>query len=286
MCGVRYFDSDGDQREARAQATLLATGGAGQVFRETTNPARRHRRWRRAGIPRRGAGGRPRIRAVPPDGAELPGAPRFLISEAIRGEGARLVNARGEPFMNRYHADGDLAPRDVVARSIVREAERTRRRCVSLARASRCVANPRAVSDDRRDVQAVRPRSRQRSDSGRPGRALLDGGIDTDEWGRTSLPRLFAAGEAACTGVHGANRLASNSLLEGLVFGARAAAAMVQPPARSCRGRPQSSPRAGCRSRESAGTLAAASSPPTGSARPDVEVCRTVSDAGGTCGGR
>ena len=111
----------------RASATLLATGGAGQVFRETTNPGvatgdgialAYHAGARVADL---------EFVQFHPTALKLAGAPRFLISEALRGEGARLVNGGGEAFMMRYHPDGDLAPRDVVARSIVREAERTGR---------------------------------------------------------------------------------------------------------------------------------------------------------------
>jgi L-aspartate oxidase len=164
-----------------------------------------------------------------PTALNVAGAPRFLISEAIRGEGARLVNASGEPFMTRYHPDGDLAPRDVVARSIVREGNRTGRPVfLSLAHldASRMHERFPTIGDVCRQVGldlAIDPIPVG------PAAHYLMGGIDTDEWGRTSLQGLFAAGEAACTGVHGANRLASNSLLEGLVFGARAATAMRQP---------------------------------------------------------
>jgi L-aspartate oxidase len=158
-------------------------------------------------------------------------APRFLISEALRGEGARLVDDRGNAFMTRYHASGDLAPRDVVARSIVREVERTggavfltlahldadyvHRRFPTISEMCRRVG-----LDLARDPIPVGPAAH-----------YIMGGVDTDEWARTSVAGLLAAGEVACTGVHGANRLASNSLLEGLVFGARAAVAMQQPPA-------------------------------------------------------
>jgi len=158
------------------------------------------------------------------------GAPRFLISEALRGEGARLVNASGESFMTREHPDGDLAPRDVVARGIAREAARTggpvyltlahldaayvTRRFPTIAAMCRQIG-----LDLARDPIPVGPAAH-----------YIMGGVDTDDWGRTSIAGLFGAGEVACTGVHGANRLASNSLLEGLVFGARAAEAMQQPP--------------------------------------------------------
>src|SRR5207244_987793 len=123
--GVGYFDADGARQVVRARATLLATGGAGQVFRETTNPAVAtgdgialafHAGARVADL---------EFVQFHPTALNKPGAPRFLISEALRGEGARLVNDRGEPFMIRRHPDGDLAPRDVVARSIVRESEQT-----------------------------------------------------------------------------------------------------------------------------------------------------------------
>jgi len=165
-----------------------------------------------------------------PTALNLSGAPRFLMSEALRGEGARLVNVHGQPFMRDVHPDGDLAPRDVVARGIARESERTggpvfltlahldpafvRRRFPTIAEMCRQVG-----LDLASDPVPVGPAAH-----------YIMGGVDTDEWGRTSLLGLYAAGEVACTGVHGANRLASNSLLEGLVFGARAARAMTEPP--------------------------------------------------------
>jgi L-aspartate oxidase len=157
------------------------------------------------------------------------GAPRFLLSEALRGEGARLVNALGEPFMSRYHPDGDLAPRDVVARAIVRETEVTPGPVfLSLAHLDAARIRTRFPTITERCQQIGLDLAKDPIPVG-PAAHYFMGGIDTDEWGRTSLPGLFAAGETACTGVHGANRLASNSLLEGLVFGARAADAMQQP---------------------------------------------------------
>jgi len=227
--GVMFTDREGRRHEARARATLLATGGAGQVFRETTNPA-----------VATGDGVALAYRAgarvadlefvqFHPTALNRAGAPRFLISEALRGEGARLVNDRHEAFMSRYHPDGDLAPRDVVARGIVRESERTGgsisltlahldaayvyRRFPTIAAMCRSLG-----LDLAHDFIPVGPAAH-----------YIMGGVDTDEWGRTSLAGLYAAGEVACTGLHGANRLASNSLLEGLVFGARAAEAMQQP---------------------------------------------------------
>jgi L-aspartate oxidase len=228
VAGVRYFDERGGPHVVRGSRILLATGGAGRVFRETTNPAvatgdgiavAYHAGARVADL---------EFVQFHPTALSLPGAPRFLISEALRGEGAKLVNGRGEPFMQRYDAAGDLAPRDVVARGIVKEIEatggpvfltlqhldpdRVRARFPTIADMCRRVG-----IDIARDLIPVGPAAH-----------YMMGGIDTDEWGRTSVPGLFAAGETACTGVHGANRLASNSLLEGLVFGARAAEAMLE----------------------------------------------------------
>jgi L-aspartate oxidase len=228
--GVAFYDREGRFHEARARATLLATGGAGQVFRETTNPAvatgdgialAYHAGTRVSDL---------EFVQFHPTALNKTGAPRFLISEALRGEGARLVNERLEAFMSRYHPDADLAPRDIVARSIVRESERTggpvyltlahldeasvRRRFPTIDGMCRSVG-----LDLAHDAIPVGPAAH-----------YIMGGVETDEWGRTSRPGLYAAGEVACTGVHGANRLASNSLLEGLVFGARAAVAMQEAP--------------------------------------------------------
>jgi L-aspartate oxidase len=224
--GAHFLSDDGEVGTARANVVLLATGGAGQVYRETTNPS-----------VATGDGVAMAFRAgaavadlefvqFHPTALDMPGQPRFLLSEALRGEGARLVNAFGEPFMERYDPAGDLAPRDRVARGIAREAQRT--------------GQPVFLSLEHLDHDFVHRRFPLISDACR--RAGLDlardpipigpaahyvmGGVQTDLDGRTSIPGLFAAGEVACTGVHGANRLASNSLLEGLVFGARAGKAM------------------------------------------------------------
>jgi L-aspartate oxidase len=228
VSGVEYFEENGERRIVRGSRVLLATGGAGQVFSETTNPAVAtgdgialawHAGARVADL---------EFVQFHPTALSLAGAPRFLISEALRGEGAKLVNGRGETFMHGYDSAGDLAPRDVVARGIVREIEAT--------------GGPVFLTLQHLDADRVRSRfptiaemcrrvgidiARDRIPVG-PAAHYMMGGIDTDEWGRTSVPGLFAAGETACTGVHGANRLASNSLLEGLVFGARAGEAMQQ----------------------------------------------------------
>jgi L-aspartate oxidase len=227
--GVAFFDRAGARKELRARATLLATGGAGQVFSETTNPAVAtgdgislafHAGARVADL---------EFVQFHPTALDLEGAPRFLISEALRGEGARLVNSRAEAFMTRYHPGGDLAPRDVVARSIVREEDLTGGPVfLTLAHLDAAFVRRRFPTIAEMCARVGLDLARDRIPVG-PAAHYIMGGVDSDEWGRTSVPGLFAAGEVACTGVHGANRLASNSLLEGLVFGARAGAAMQEP---------------------------------------------------------
>jgi L-aspartate oxidase len=229
--GATFVGRDGTLQQVEAARTLIATGGAGQVFRETTNPAIATG----DGIAMAfDAGARVadlEFVQFHPTVLSAEGAPRFLLSEALRGEGARLINEAGEPFMPRYEPAGDLASRDLVARAIVKEMARTgapvyltlahldadyvRRRFPTIAEA--CHAAGFDLATDRVPVS--------------PAAHYVMGGVETDLHGRTSVAGLFAAGEVACTGVHGANRLASNSLLEGLVFGARAAGAMRAPTA-------------------------------------------------------
>ena len=226
--GARYQSGD-SMHDVHAGAVLLATGGAGQVFRETTNPAIATGDGVMLGW---FAGARVadlEFVQFHPTALDVPGTPRFLLSEALRGEGAQLLNAAGERFMTRYEPAGELASRDLVARAIVREQGRTRGP-VFLAMQhldpgwvrSRFPTITTAVASAGLDLAT------DRIPVG-PAAHYVMGGVQTDLWGRTTVPGLFAAGEVACTGVHGANRLASNSLLEGLVFGARASHAMLQP---------------------------------------------------------
>ncbi|HSC29074.1 MAG TPA: L-aspartate oxidase [Vicinamibacterales bacterium] len=224
--GVRYLDERGALATAGARSVLLATGGAGQVYSDTTNPpvatgdglAMAYR-----------AGARVadlEFVQFHPTALRMPGQPRFLLSEALRGEGGRLVNRDGEAFMTRYDPAGDLAPRDRVARAIEREAERSGGPVyLSLAHLDRQYVHRRFPLITAACRRAGLDLAIDRIPVG-PAAHYVMGGVLTDLDGCTSIPRLFAAGEVACTGVHGANRLASNSLLEGLVFGARAGKAM------------------------------------------------------------
>ena len=232
MAGVDLLGKDNCVERIDARAVLVAAGGAGQVYSDTTNPAVATG----DGIALAWKAGAEladmEFYQFHPTAFSLAGAPRFLLSEALRGEGAYLRNERGERFMERYHPLLELAPRDVVARAITREGMSDR------------PGEVRVVHLDMRHVKGVDLHLRFPGISAFLGRYGLDlardlvpvrpaahylmGGIRTDVNGRTSLPGLYAAGEAACTGVHGANRLASNSLLEGLVFGARAAKAMLE----------------------------------------------------------
>ena len=230
VTGLTYLDGAGAVQAVHARAVLLASGGAGQVYSDTTNPAVATgdgiaMAWRAGAML-----ADMEFYQFHPTALSLPGAPRFLLSEALRGEGAVLVNDRGERFMERYHPLLELAPRDVVARAITREGLGPS-------------GEARPVYLDMRHVTGIDLVQRFPGISAflakqglalsrdcipvRPAAHYLMGGVRTDVSGRTSLPGLYAAGEVACTGVHGANRLASNSLLEGLVFGARAAESML-----------------------------------------------------------
>jgi L-aspartate oxidase len=227
--GVLYEAREERLTAVRAKAVLLATGGLGCVYRETTNPEVATgdgvaMAWR-AGAEIADL----EFVQFHPTALHVEGAPRFLLSEALRGEGAYLRNAAGERFMERYHPLAELAPRDVVSRAIVAEMRLTGAAHVWLD-----ITHRGADFVRRRFPRICETCLRYGIDLGtapapvHPAAHYAMGGVRTDLDGRTNLERLYAAGEVACTGVHGANRLASNSLLEGVVFGARAARAMRQ----------------------------------------------------------
>jgi L-aspartate oxidase len=231
VMGVDLLDREQRAFRVSARAVLIAAGGAGQVYSDTTNPAVATGDGIAIACEAGAELADMEFYQFHPTALALPGVPRFLISEALRGEGAYLRNDRGERFMERYHPSLELAPRDVVARAVAREA------------VSSDGTGQRPVYLDMRHVRDIDLHQRFPGISAflarhgldlhrdqvpvRPAAHYLMGGIRTDLDGRTSVSGLYAAGEAACTGVHGANRLASNSLLEGLVFGTRAANAML-----------------------------------------------------------
>lgn len=205
-----------------AKQTILCSGGCGQVYRESTNPrvatGDGHAIAYRAGAEVRDM----EFMQFHPTVLYLAGSARTLITEAIRGEGAYLVDTNGYRFMSDYDARLELAPRDIVSQAIVSQMEKTQHPCVYLTMqhldatyvrqrfpgiAKTCADFGIDIAKDRIPV--------------RPGAHYMIGGVTVDANGRTSIPGLWAAGEVTSSGLHGANRLASNSLLEGLVFGAK-----------------------------------------------------------------
>src|SRR5262252_5091155 len=225
VSGVHLLDAAGEHRHMSASAVLLATGGLGQIYRNTTNPSV---------ATGDGVAMAHRVGAeisdmefvqFHPTALYLKSAPRFLLSEALRGEGGYLRNMELDRFMHKYHPLGELAPRDVVARAIVHEMEVVRAKdpvvyldLTHIGAAHVKQRFPRIYStcleyniDITTELIPVRPAAH-----------YAMGGVRSDLDGRSNVIGLYSAGEAAATGVHGANRLASNSLLEGLVFGARA----------------------------------------------------------------
>ncbi len=222
--GVRFLDPVlRAPREIFAKAVILCTGGAGQLFLHTTNPTVATGDGMAMAYFAGADMADMEFIQFHPTALNVENAPRFLLSEAMRGEGGTLKNKYGERFMPRYDERAEMAPRDIVSRSIVTEMKRTGTRNVfldmtALDRDFLKHRFPKIYEtcahfglDIAADLLPVSPASH-----------YCMGGVRTDLWGRTSIPGLYAAGEVSCTGVHGANRLASNSLLEGLVFGARA----------------------------------------------------------------
>lgn len=242
VAGITALDErTGETAQIFARATLLATGGLGRVFANTTNPD--VATGDGVACAYRAGAAITDIEFVQfhPTALYIPGAPRFLLSEALRGEGAYLRNGRGERFMLRYHPLGELAPRDVVSRSIVAEmrANNDDSAFLDLTHLPTGFVSSRFPRVYQTCLQhgidlATTPAPV------RPAAHYAMGGIRTDLSGKSNLPRLFAAGEAACTGVHGANRLASNSLLEAVVFGARAGKEMGRADALSVKDAPTS----------------------------------------------
>ena len=221
--GISVYDrKTAETKEIRTKNVVLATGGGGQVYRHTTNS-----------LVATGDGLSLAFLAgsevmdmefyqFHPTAFSMPNKPCFLISEAVRGAGAKLVNSKGQFFMEEYHQSADLAPRDIVARAIVDQMEKNESDCVYL------------------DIRSLKPEisknrfpsiysfcSKQGIDFTKdlipvaPAAHYMIGGVRTDLNGRTTIKNLYACGEIACSGLHGANRLASNSLLETIVYARR-----------------------------------------------------------------
>ncbi|MEW6185936.1 MAG: L-aspartate oxidase [Thermodesulfobacteriota bacterium] len=225
--GVYVFDRKGKAvHRTLAAFTILATGGIGRLYRNTTNPP--GARGDGLAMANRAGVGILNCEYIQfhPTALAVPGAEGFLISEAVRGEGGVLLDPDGQPFMEKYSPEWkDLAPRDVVARAIHTEMETHGYSHVLLDIASHMA--PREIKDRFPNIymecQRVGLDITLEPIPVVPAAHYFCGGVAVDEWGRTSIDRLYALGEVSCTGLHGANRLASTSLLEGLVWGMRAA---------------------------------------------------------------
>lgn len=225
VVGVDVIDASGARRVIRADVVVLASGGAGQLYSHTTNPAVTTGDGVAAAMRAGAALADVEFYQFHPTSLAVPGNP--LVSEAVRGDGAVLLDEHGHRFMLDVHPDGELAPRDVVARGIARAmaAQGGRPVLLDATALGRDHLEQRFPGITRACLQhgvdwAVQPVPVT------PAAHYWMGGIRTDVEGRTSLAGLFAVGEAASTGVHGANRLASNSLLESLVFAWRASDAL------------------------------------------------------------
>ncbi len=222
-CGALVWNKHHGKTFVWAKQTILCTGGAGQVYRETTNPqvatGDGHAIAYRAGAELLDM----EFMQFHPTVLYIAGSSRTLITEAVRGEGALLVNAAGHRFMPDYDERAELAPRDIVSRAIVDQMRQASHPCVYLD------LSPLGAEQARKRFPGITKNcaefgldiTRDRIPV-RPGAHYMIGGTRVDLDGRTTLPRLWASGEVTSSGLHGANRLASNSLLEGLVYGARA----------------------------------------------------------------
>jgi len=230
--GVYFLDqSDGKVKRCVSRYTVIATGGLGQIYLRTTNPAGA----RGDGLAMAYRAGASVINSefiqFHPTTFFYRGASQFLISEAVRGKGARLVNADGKPFMQKYAPElKDLAPRDIVSRSIHEEMLLTDSTNVYMDMYSYISQNSikRNFPNIYRNCLEFGIDATKELIPVVPAAHYACGGIWVNKWGKTSLERLYAVGEVACTGVHGANRLASVSLLEGLVWGKRIAKNIIK----------------------------------------------------------
>jgi len=228
VTGVDLLLADGTSKRVDADFVILASGGAGQLYQHTTNPHVTTGDGVAAALRAGAAISDVEFYQFHPTSLAVPGNP--LVSEAVRGEGATLLDSSGRRFMFDVHPDGELAPRDVVARGIATQMAAQGGLPVMLD----ATALGSAFLDDR--FPGISKVTREHGfDWGvepipvTPAAHYWMGGVRTDDDGRTSLEGLLAVGEVSCTGVHGANRLASNSLLESLVFAWRAAAALDEP---------------------------------------------------------
>jgi len=206
-----------------AKSTILASGGVGQLFYNTTNP--NVVTGDGIALAYRGGAKIANLEFIQfhPTALYHEGNPKFLISEAVRGEGAVLKNIKEEPFMPSYHSLADLAPRDIVTRAIIDQMEKTKNNYVYLdATKIKCKFSERFPTIYKNCIEIGVNPEKQYIPVAPVGHYTM-GGVKTDTWGQTNLTNLYACGECSNTGVHGANRLASNSLLEGLVFGNRIA---------------------------------------------------------------
>ncbi len=221
--GALVWNAEHGKTFVWAKQTILCTGGAGRLFRETTNPdiatADGHALAYRAGAELRDM----EMMQFHPTVLYIAGSSRHLISEAVRGEGAYLVDSTGYRFMPELDERAELAPRDIVSRAITDQMEKTRHPCVylDLTHLSAAMIAERFPHISKVCQEFGLDLTRDRIPV-RPGAHYMIGGVTVDLAGRTTLPGLWGAGEATSSGLHGANRLASNSLLEGLYYGIRA----------------------------------------------------------------